>query len=71
MIKILPLLLIISPLAFANKAVSIPPYMALIGFLTVVGFFFWGIYKAIKTQKIIYALALLPFILLIIWMFFI
>jgi len=37
----------------------------LIIFLSVIGLFFWGIYKAIKTKKTIYALAMLPFALLI------
>ncbi|MDQ7046847.1 MAG: hypothetical protein Q9M39_04225 [Sulfurovum sp.] len=36
-----------------------------------VALFFWGIYKAIKTQKTIYALAMLPFPLLLVAMFFI
>ncbi len=42
-----------------------------IGFVVLVGAFFWGIYKALKTQKTIYMLALLPFIIFIIGMFFI
>ncbi|RLA70047.1 MAG: hypothetical protein DRG09_04250 [Epsilonproteobacteria bacterium] len=42
-----------------------------IGFIVGVGLFFWGVYKALKTQQSIYMLALLPFILLIIGMFFI
>ena len=33
--------------------------------------FFWGIYKAIKTQKTIYVLAMLPFVLSLVAMFFI
>jgi len=41
-----------------------------LGFIVVVGLFFWGIYKAIKTQHTIFMLALIPFILLIIAMFF-
>ena len=32
--------------------------------------FFWGVHKAVKTQKKIYLLAFIPFILLIIGMFF-
>lgn len=42
-----------------------------IGFIVAVGLFFWGVYKAIKTQKTIYTLAFIPFVLLIIGMFFI
>ena len=46
-------------------------YLYLILFIVTVGLFFWGVYKAVKTQKNIYAWALLPFILLMIGMFFI
>ena len=42
-----------------------------IGFIVAIGIFFWGIYKAIKTQKAIYMLSLLPILLLMIGMFFI
>jgi len=42
-----------------------------IGFVLGIGIFFWGIYKALKTQQSIYMLALLPFIFLMIGMFFI
>ena len=42
-----------------------------IGFIVAIGIFFWGIYKAIKTQKTIYILALLPILFLMIGMFFI
>ncbi|WP_373028387.1 hypothetical protein [Sulfurovum sp.] len=42
-----------------------------IGFIVALGIFFWGIYKAIKTQKSIYMLTLLPFLFLMIGMFFI
>jgi len=42
-----------------------------IGFIVAIGLFFWGIYKAIKTQKSIYLLAFAPFLLLMVGMFFI
>jgi hypothetical protein len=42
-----------------------------IGFIVALGIFFWGIYKTIKTQKMIYMLALLPIFFLITGMFFI
>ena len=42
-----------------------------IGFICAIGLFFWGIYKAVKTQKTIYMLTLLPILLLMIGMFFI
>ena len=42
-----------------------------IGFIVTIGIFFWGVHKAIKTQKIIYMLTLLPLLVLILGMFFI
>lgn len=71
MIKIFSLFLWMSILAFAGEKMTIPPYVALSGFIIVVGLFFWSIYKAVKTQNTIYALGMLPFILLLAWMFFI
>ncbi len=44
----------------------------LLGFIVfLIGLFFWGVYKAIKTQKSSYMFAMLPFILFLVWMFFI
>jgi len=40
-------------------------------FVLAIVLFFWGVYKAVKTQKTIYTLAMLPFILLLVAMFFI
>lgn len=60
-----------SVLAFAGEKMIISPYVALSGLIVIVGLFFWGVYKAVKTQKTIYALALLPFVLLLAGMFFI
>lgn len=40
-------------------------------FIFVILLFFWGIYKAVRTQKLVYTLALVPFTLLLFWMFFI
>lgn len=40
-------------------------------FIVSVILFFWGIYKAIKTQKKIYLLAFTPFLFLMVGMFFI
>ena len=42
-----------------------------LGFIVVTGLFFWGIYKAIKTQQAIYMLTLIPILLFMIGMFFI
>jgi len=50
---------------------NIPPYAALTGLIIIVGLFFWGVYKAVKTQKTIYTFAMLPFVLLLLGMFFI
>ncbi len=70
MIKIshLFILMTLSLFAAENPAILLP---WAIGFILGIGLFFWGIYKALKTQQTIYMLALLPFILLIIGMFFI
>ncbi len=54
--------------ATENPAILLP-WAA--GFIVAVGLFFWGVYKALKTQKTIYMLAFAPFILLMIGMFFI
>ncbi len=56
---------------FASEKVAVPAYAALSALLFVIVLFFWGVYKAVKTQKLIYALALLPFVVLLFWMFFI
>ncbi|MDQ1325619.1 MAG: hypothetical protein QG564_743 [Campylobacterota bacterium] len=53
-----------------KQADTMTGYFILIGFVATLAFFFWGVYKAAKTQKIIYMLAMLPFILGIIGMFF-
>ncbi len=69
--KIFSLFLWFSIVAFAGEKMAIPPYVALSGLIIIIGLFFWGIYKAVKTQKKIYAVALLPFVLLLLVMFFI
>jgi len=53
----------------AGDKFSVSPMVALSGLLVIVGLFFWAVYKAIKTQELIYALAMLPFFLLMISMF--
>ncbi len=71
MIKIFSFFLWFSIVAFAGEKMAIPPYVALSGFIIIIGLFFWGVYKAVKTQKTIYVLAMLPFVLLLVGMFFI
>ncbi len=71
MIKIFSLFLLTSILAFAGEKMAIPPYVALSGLIIIIGLFFWGVYKAVKTQKTIYVLAMLPFVFLLVGMFFI
>ena len=51
--------------------IDIPPFVALTLFIVIIVLFFWGVYKTVKTQKKIYTLAMLPFILLMFGMFFI
>ena len=43
--------------------------MLLLIFLITIALFFWGTYKAIKSQKSLYMLAMLPFLLMIAVMF--
>ena len=65
------LFMVLPVLLLAEEKGGIPAYAAISGLLIVLGLFFWGIYKAVKTQKLIYALALLPFTVLLFTMFFI
>lgn len=51
--------------------IKIPPIVALVLFLFIIGLFFWGVHKAIKTQKKVYIFAMMPFVLLLVGMFFI
>jgi len=53
--------------AFAANATA---NFFLLGFIIfIIGLFFWGVYKAIKTQKNSYMFAMLPFILFLVWVF--
>jgi len=65
------LFMLLPIMLLAEEKGGIPAYAAISGLLLVVGLFFWGIYKAVKTQKLVYALALLPFTILLFMMFFI
>jgi len=71
MMKLILLFLFSTLMVFAGEKAAIPASVALSGLIITIGFFFWGIYKAVKTQKTIYAIALLPFVLLLFVMFFI
>ncbi len=71
MIKLVLLFLFTTFLISAGEKVVIPGYLAISGLLTVVILFFWSVLKAVKTQNTLYALGMLPFILLLAWMFFI
>jgi len=71
MMKIFSLFLGVSLIAVAGEKMAIPPYVALSGFISIVGLFFWGIYKAVKTQKTVYVYAMMPFVILLLGMFFI
>ncbi len=71
MMKFLILFVFTTLIIFAGEDVVIPAYAAISGLIVIVILFFWGVYKAVKTQRLIYALALLPFTALLFWMFFI
>ena len=70
MIRLFSLMLLGTLYACAGEKLLISPPVALGGLLLIIGLFFGGIYKAVKTQKIQYAWALLPFGLLLAVMFF-
>ena len=65
------LFMLVPVMLLAEEKGGIPAYAAISGLVLVLGLFFWGIYKAVKTQKLVYALALLPFTVLLFTMFFI
>jgi len=48
----------------------LPASVAISGLLAIIILFFWGVYKAVKTQELVYTLAFLPFLVLLAWMFF-
>jgi len=71
MMKLILLFIFSTLMVFGGEKTEIPASVALSGLIITIGLFFWGIYKAVKTQKTIYAVALLPFVLLLFVMFFI
>ena len=71
MIRSLMLLILFTVIASAADKLAIPPYVAVSALVGMIVLFFWGIYKAVRTQKLVYALALLPFVILLFGMFFI
>jgi len=71
MIRFPVLFILTSLLAFAGeKPAMVPSSVILGGFIAVIVLFFWGIYKAVKTQNKQYAWALLPFVVLLFVLFF-
>lgn len=71
MMKFVVLFVLSTLFIFAGEKIVLPAYAAISALIVVLALFFWGIYKAVKTQRLVYALALLPFTLLLFWMFFI
>ena len=67
----LPLLFLLTLSLSAAETSEVSANLILAAALAAIVLFFWGIYKAVRTQKLVYALALLPFTLLLFWMFFI
>jgi len=70
MIRLLSIFIVLTVMAAAAEKSTVSAYAILAASLGVIVLFFWGIYKAVRTQKLIYALALLPFTILLFWMFF-
>ena len=71
MMKFFLLFMATTLMIFAGEKEVLPAYAAIFGLLGIIILFFWGVYKAVKTQRLIYTLALLPFIALLFWMFFV
>ena len=70
MMKLLSLFLFFTfTLSAAEDPMILLPWA--VGFIFALGIFFWGVYKAIKTQQTVYMLTLLPILFLMISMFFI
>jgi len=70
MIRLLSLFTFVTLFASAGEKLPIPSSLLLGGTTAAIILFFWGIYRAIKTQNILYAWALFPFIALLAFMFF-
>jgi len=45
-------------------------WMLIALFLVTLVLFFWGVFKALKTQKVVYMLAMVPFFGLMVGLFF-
>jgi len=71
MMKFFVLFMLTTLMIFAGEKEVLPGYAAIFGLLVIIILFFWGVYKAVKTQRLVYTLALLPFTVLLFWMFFI
>ena len=71
MMKFFMLFVFSTLLIYAGEDVKLPAYAIISAVIVVIVLFFWGVFKAVQTQRLIYTLALLPFIALLFWMFFI
>ncbi|WP_295421117.1 hypothetical protein [Sulfurovum sp.] len=69
MIRLLLMLNTSTLYLFAGEQLPVPSSVIIGGALLTIVLFFWGIYKAVRTQRTVYALAFLPFLILIVWMF--
>jgi len=70
MMRLFSLFVITTLFAAAGEKLPLPSTLLVGGAVATIFLFFWGIYKAVRTQDIKYAWALLPFILLLTFMFF-
>ena len=71
MMKFFLLFVFSTLLIFAGEEVKLPAYAAISALIVVIVLFFWGVFKAVQTQRLVYIWALLPFTALLFWMFFI
>ena len=70
MIRLLTLSILLTLSAFAGEKLPVSSSVIVGGALLSIVLFFWGIYKAVRTQNKHYAWALLPFMLLLAFLFF-
>ncbi|HHO65855.1 MAG TPA: hypothetical protein ENJ71_05000 [Epsilonproteobacteria bacterium] len=70
MMKFFMLFVFSTLLIYAGEDVKLPAYAVISALIVVIVLFFWGVFKAVQTQRLVYAWALLPFTALLFWMFF-
>ena len=68
--KYVTLLIASTLMLFAGETTKLPTYAVIAILVVVIGLFFWGVFKAVQSRRLVYTLAMLPFTALLFWMFF-